>query len=184
MQDKEIVALYFDRNEKAIEYTQQKYRAYCHSVAHRLLRDEQDDEECLNDVWLAAWESIPPNRPLSLKSYLGRITRNLSAKRLRDINRKKRGKDLTVYLEELSDALPADDGVESSLESAVLREAIERFLMRQSAVNRSLFICRYYYLDSIGELALRFGLSENSVKLRLLRLREKLREELVKEGIV
>ena len=184
MQDKEIVALYFDRNEKAIEYTQQKYRAYCHSVAHRLLRDEQDDEECLNDVWLAAWESIPPNRPLSLKSYLGRITRNLSAKRLRDINRKKRGKDLTVYLEELSDALPADDGVESSLESAVLREAIERFLMRQSAVNRSLFICRYYYLDSIGELALRFGLSENSVKLRLLRLRQKLREELVKEGIV
>ena len=184
MQDKEIVALYFDRNEKAIEYTQQKYRAYCHSVAHRLLRDEQDDEECLNDVWLAAWESIPPNRPLSLKSYLGRITRNLSAKRLRDINRKKRGKDLTVYLEELSDALPADDGVESSLESAALKEMIERFLKRQSEVNRSLFICRYYYLDSVGELALRFGLSENSVKLRLLRLRQKLREELVKEGIV
>ena len=98
MNDKEIIALYMSRDEKAIEYTRDKYSAYCFSIADKVLDNAEDNEECLNDVWLAVWNSIPPNNPASLPSYIGKITRNLSVKRLRAINRLKRGKSVTVCL--------------------------------------------------------------------------------------
>lgn len=184
MRDKDIISLYFSRDERAIEYTEQKYRAYCLSVADRILGDPQDCEECLNDVWLAAWESIPPNDPPSLAVYLGRVARNISVRRLRQINRKKRGADVTVYLEELSEALPDGSSVEELAEGSALRELLERYLRAQSRLNRDIFICRYYYLDSIADTAYRFGMTENQVKLRLFRLRKKLRTYLEKEGII
>ncbi|MBQ6153345.1 MAG: RNA polymerase sigma factor [Ruminococcus sp.] len=184
MNDKEIIALFFGRDEKAIEYTESQYRSYCYSIADKVLRNREDSEECLNDVWLAAWNSIPPNDPPSLSTYLGRITRNLSVKRLRDINRKKRGRELTVYLEELEEAIPTHSNVEEAIDNVLLKESLEQFLKKQSKINRSLFICRYFYLDGIGEIALRFGLTENTVKLRLFRLRKKLKEYLEKEGVV
>ena len=184
MHDKEIISLYFDRDEKAIEYTEEKYRAYCYSVADKVLNNAQDDEECLNDVWLAAWNSIPPNNPPSLATYLGRITRNISVRRLRFINRKKRGKELTIYIEELNEAIPTASTVEDIVDNQVLCSLLERFLRSQNKQNRNIFICRYYYLDSIGDVADRFGMTENQVKLRLFRLRKKLREHLEKEGAV
>lgn len=184
MNDQEIIALFLDRDEKAIEYTASKYHNYCYSIADKALHNPQDSEECLNDVWLAAWNSIPPNEPTSLSVYLGRITRNLSVKRLRDINRKKRGKEITVYLEELEDVIPTRHNVEETMENELLKESLERFLRKQHKINRGLFICRYYYLDSIGEIAARFGLTENTVKLRLFRLRKKLKEYLEKEGVI
>ena len=184
MNDKEIIALFFDRDEKAIEYTASKYRSYCYSIADKALRNKEDSEECLNDVWLAAWNSIPPNDPPSLSAYLGKITRNLSVKRLRDNNRKKRGKELTVYLEELEEALPTQSNVEEAIENKLIKESLERFLRKQNQLNRNLFICRYYYLDSVNEITVRFGLTENTVKLRLFRLRKKLKEFLTKEGVV
>lgn len=183
MNDKEIIRLFFDRDEKAIEYTEQKYRGYCYAIADKILRNAEDDEECLNDVWLAAWDSIPPNNPPVLSTYLGRITRNISVRMLRRLNRKKRGRELTVYLEELGDALPADCNVENALESVVISDLLTSFIKRQSKLNRNLLICRYYYLDSIADIAERFGLTENQVKLRLFRLRKRLREALEKEGI-
>lgn len=184
MHDQDIISLFFDRDEKAIEYTEQKYRAYCYSVADKVLNNAEDDEECLNDVWLAAWNSIPPNNPPSLATYLGRITRNISVRRLRFINRKKRGRELTVYLEELSEAIPTASSIEEAMESQSLRQALEKFLRSQDKQNRHIFVCRYYYLDSIGEIATRFGMTENQVKLRLFRLRKKLKDFLEKEGVV
>lgn len=184
MHDKEIISLFFDRDERAIEYTQQKYRAYCHTIADQVLNNSQDDEECLNDVWLAAWNSIPPNNPPTLATYLGRITRNISVRRLRTINRKKRGKELTVYIEELNEAIPTATDVEEVLEHQMIRELLERFLRSQSTQNRRVFVCRYYYLDSINDIADRFGMTESQVKLRLFRLRKKLKQYLEKEGIV
>ena len=101
---------------------------------------------------------------------------------LRYINRKKRGRELTVYIEELGDALPSYGGVESAAESGELRELLNTFLRSQKKLNRDLFICRYYYLDSIGDIAARFGMTENQVKLRLFRIRGKLKAFLEKEG--
>lgn len=184
MNEKEIIALFFDRDERAIEYVSERYRSYCYAIADKVLRNNEDCEECLNDVWLAAWNSIPPNHPPSLATYLGRIARNLSVKRLRDINRKKRGREVTAYLEELGEALPAGDGMEEMLEQEALKEALESFLKKQNKLSRNLFICRYYYLDGIGEIAERFSVSENTVKLRLFRMRKKLKEYLKKEGVV
>ncbi len=184
MHDKEIISLYFDRDERAIEYTEQKYRAYCRSIADKVLHNAEDDEECLNDVWLVVWNSIPPNNPPSLATYIGRITRNISVRRLRYINRKKRGKELTVYIEELNEAVPTENGIEEALESQSLREVLESFLKSQSKQNRNIFVCRYYYLDSIADIATRFGMTENQVKLRLFRLRNKLKNYLEKEGVV
>lgn len=183
MNDKEIIRLFFDRDEKAIEQTSRKYHSYCYAIADRILHNAEDDEECLNDVWLAAWDSIPPNDPPSLAVYLGRITRNISVRTLRRINRKKRGKELTVYLEELGEALPSDSDPQSAVESAEVRRLLADFVSRQSKLNRDLFLCRYYYLDSIEEIAARFGMTQNQVKLRLHRMRKKLREHLRKEGM-
>lgn len=183
MNDKEIIRLFFDRDEKAIEYTAEKYHSYCRAIADKILGNAEDDEECLNDVWLAAWNTIPPNDPPSLATYLGRITRNISVQTLRRINRKKRGKELTVYLEELGEALPSDAGVEDALEEAETQRLLAGFVSRQSKLNRSIFICRYYYLDSITEIAARYDLTQNQVKLRLHRMRKKLRDYLEKEGM-
>ena len=183
MNDKDIIRLFFDRDETAIEQTSRKYRSYCYAIADRILRNTEDDEECLNDVWLAAWDTIPPNDPPSLSVYLGRITRNISVRMLRRINRKKRGKELTVYLEERGEALPSDNRVEAALESAELQRLLADFVSRQNKLNRNLFICRYYYLDSIGEISARYDLTQNQVKLRLFRMRKKLREYLEKEGL-
>lgn len=184
MNDKDIIRLFFDRDETAIEQTSKKYRSYCYAVADRILHNAEDDEECLNDVWLAAWDTIPPNDPPSLCVYLGRLTRNISVRMLRRINRKKRGKELTVYLEELSETLPSENDTGSALEHAELQRLLSDFLSRQNMLNRDLMICRYYYLDSIEEIAARFDLTQNQVKLRLFRMRKKLRDYLQKEGMI
>ena len=184
MKDKDIISLYFDRDERAIEYTAAKYGPYCRAIAEKLLSSAEDREECLNDVWLAAWESIPPNDPPSLSRYLGRIARNVSVRRLRYINRKKRGRELTVYIEELGEAVPDGSDIELTLESEELSRRIGDFLKKQKKLNRQLFICRYYYLDSVGQIAERFSLTENQVKLRLFRMRGQLKKYLEKEGVV
>lgn len=184
MDDKDIIALYFSRDEKALEYTAEKYDSYCYTVARQILGSEEDAKECVNDVLLAAWETIPPNRPEKLSLYLGKITKNISVNKLRAINAKKRGADyVRVYLDELSEVVPSDNDPTALLESEELTRAIERGLRSVSATNRRIFISRYYYLESIGEIAARFCMNENQIKLRLHRTREKLRKMLRKEGL-
>ena len=184
MDDQRIIELFFDRDEKALEYTAEKYDSYCYTVARAILDSDEDAKECVNDVWLAAWDTIPPNRPKKLSAYLGRIAKNLSVSKLREINAKKRGADyVRVCIDELTEIVPSQDSPEKLLENAELSQAIERGLKALSATNRRIFISRYYYLESIGELAARFCMNENQVKLRLSRTREKLRKHLRKEGL-
>ena len=185
MDDKEIIALYIRRDEKALEYTAEKYDSYCYAIALRILGSEEDAKECVNDALLAVWETIPPNHPEKLSLYLGRITKNISVNKLRAINAKKRGADyIRLCIDELSEAIPSADDPIALLESEELGGALERFLRSVSAANRRIFISRYYYLESISEIASRFGMNENQVKLRLYRTREKLRKYLWKEGLL
>ena len=185
MDDKEIIALYQNRDERALDKTAEKYDSYCYAIAMGILGNTQDAQECVNDALLAVWESIPPNNPQKLNLYLGRITKNLSVNRLREINAKKRGKDyIRVCIDELADTVPDARDMTCAVESGELREAIERFLIAQKVMNRRLFISRYYYYESTAEMAVRFGISENQVRVRLSRIREKLRNYLRKEGFV
>ncbi len=184
MDDKEIIALYLNRDEKALEHTAEKYDSYCYTIAHQILGSEEDAKECVNDVLLAAWETIPPNRPEKLSLYLGKITKNISVNKLRTINAKKRGADyVRVCIDELSEIVPSENDPTILLESEELAQAIERGLRSVSATNRRIFISRYYYLESIGEIASRLCMNENQVKLRLHRTRAKLRKMLRKEGL-
>lgn len=184
MDDKQIIDLFFDRNEQALEYTAEKYDSYCYAVARQILGSDEDAKECVNDALLAAWDSIPPNRPEKLSVYLGKITKNLSVNKLRAINAKKRGADFVkICIDELCEAIPAADDPAGMLESEELTRAIERGLKSVGTTNRRIFISRYYYLESIGEIAARFCMNENQIKQRLKRTREKLRKTLRKEGL-
>ncbi len=185
MDDAKIIDLFWTRSERAIEETAIKYGSYCRSIAFRILRDDRDSEECVNDTWLGAWNAMPPKRPAVLSTFLGRITRNLSLDRWKRGNAEKRGGgEITVALEELRECVPAPGGVEAALDDMALAEQIDRFLGALSAEKRKIFVQRYWYLCSIGEIANNCGVSANKVKVTLFRARKALREVLQKEGIV
>ncbi len=184
MDDTKIIDLYWARSESAISETAKKYGSYCHSIAFRILRSDQDSEECVNDTWLGAWNAIPPKRPAVLSTFLGRITRNLSLNRWREYSAEKRGGgEMTVALEELQECVPAPGGVEAGLDDMALTEQIDRFLGTLSAEKRKIFVQRYWYLCSIREIANNSGVSAGKVKVTLFRTRQALREALRKEGI-
>lgn len=178
MKDADIVALYFARDEEAIRESQQAYGGYCTTVAMNILSSPADAEECVNDTWLRAWQSIPPAKPLDLKAFLGRITRNLSLDRFRTLKRHKRNRDLEVAMEELSEAIPLPDDTENSL----LRQLLNEFLAVTEPLNRRLFVGRYWYGHSVIALARHYGLTVNAVSHRLSRTRAALKEFLKKEG--
>lgn len=179
-----IVQLYFNREERALRETETKYGRYCYSIAYGILQDAQDADESVNDTWLGAWNSIPPHRPSCLAAYLGKLTRRISLKKRRDRTAQKRGGgQMELALEELAACIPGGDGPELALEAKELTAAVERFLRGLPAVQRNVFICRYWYLDPIGDIAARFGFSDGKVKSMLHRVRGKLREQLKKEGL-
>ncbi len=185
MDDTKIIDLYWARSESAIEETSKKYGSYCRSIAFRILHNDQDSEECVNDTWLGAWNAMPPKRPAVLSTFLGRITRNLSLNRWREYNAEKRGGgEMTVTLEELRECVPAPGGVEAALDDMALTEQIDRFMGALPAEKRKIFIQRYWYLCSIREIANNCGVSASKVKATLFRTRQALREALRKEGIV
>ena len=183
MEDFEIVELYWDRNEDAIYYTDQKYNRYCNSIAYNILFNAEDSKECVNDTWLRAWESMPPHRPENLATYLGRITRNLALNLYEKLTAMKRGgRQLDVALEELSEVIGEESNVTRYIDQKLLTESINRFLRTVDAESRKVFVRRYWYLDSVKDVARRFGLKEGNVKVMLHRTREKLRSYLLKEG--
>lgn len=185
MDDTKIVDLYWARSESAISETAKKYGSYCRSIAFRILHNDQDSEECVNDTWLGAWNAMPPKRPAVLSTFLGRITRNLSLDRWKQYNAEKRGSgEMTVALEELRECVPARDGAESALDDIALAESIDRFVGALPTQRRKIFVQRYWYLCSIREIANNCGVSENKVKVTLFRARQGLREVLLKEGIM
>ena len=183
MEDFEIVELYWDRNEDAIYYTDQKYNRYCNSIAYNILFNAEDSRECVNDTWLKAWDSMPPNRPENLATYLGKITRNLALNLYEKLTAMKRGgKQLDVPLEELSEVIGEESNVSKYIDQKVLSDCINRFLKTLDKDTRKAFVRRSWYLDSVKDVARMFSLKENNVKVMLFRTREKLREFLIREG--
>ena len=183
MDDEAIIQMYLERDEKAIIATSEKYGAYCFSIASNILDNHEDAKECVNDTWLGVWNSIPPQTPNPLVSYVCRITRNLSVKRLRHNMAAKRNSYYDVSLAELEECIPAAQEQEPWEEQEVTK-VLERFLRELDTGSRVMFVKRYWYAESVAQIAETFGMKENSVSVKLMRLRKKLRKKLEKEGVV
>ncbi len=183
MEDSQIVQLYWDRNEQALSESSLKYGAYLTSVSKNILSNAEDAEECVNDTWLRAWNSMPPARPSFLSTFLAKITRNLSFDRWRALNRKKRGSgEIDLVLSELKDCVSGQDDPEKTLEMKELTSEINRFLSLLSDEKRLIFILRYWYVMGVSEIASRTGRSENSTSVTLSRIRFKLKDYLKERG--
>lgn len=184
MDDKDIIALYFDRKENAVRETSQKYGKYCFSIAYNILQNEADANESVNDTYLNAWNSIPPHRPAVLSSFLGKITRNISLKKWRDMRAQKRGSgEVALVYDELSECITSDTDIHAELEAKEIAVFIDDFLKTLPDTERRVFVCRYWYFDSISSICVQFGFSESKVKSMLFRTRNKLLKKLKKEGV-
>ena len=183
MDDAKIVRLYFDRDERAIPATADKYGNYCTSIAKNILGSHEDAEECVNDTYLSAWNAIPPNRPQILSAFLGKIVRNLAFNRWKYNTAEKRGGgELPAVLDELDGCVSGRDDVEQTCERKALAEAINSFLSALPEKKRNIFICRYWYTDSISDISARFNMSYAAVSMTLNRLRSQLRSYLIERG--
>ena len=183
MDDESILQLFFQRREQALNETQAKYARLCLRVADGILADTRDAEECVNDTWLRAWNSIPPARPASLPAWLAKVTRNLAITRLRGITARKRGGgEIPLLLDELAECLPGGEDPQRAAEGAELTALIDAWLGGLAREDRVLFLRRYWYGDGVSALAKDQGWGESRVKTALHRLRKGLREHLEKEG--
>lgn len=184
MNDNQIVSLFFDRDQRAIEETAKKYGSYCYSIAYSILQNREDAEEAVSDTYLGAWAAIPPHKPVKLHTFLGKIARRTALKRWEKNHAWKRGGgEVELALEELSDLLPNGNTPESAMEGKELTRILNEFLKKLPQEERQVFVCRYWYLDSIADIAGRFGFTRSKVKSMLSRSRTKLRNILKKEEI-
>lgn len=184
MDDNQIIDLYWARSENAIAETASKYGAYCHSIASNILNDPQDAEESVNDTYLAAWNTMPPKRPSLLAAFLGKITRYISLDRWKQRSRLKRGGgEVPLCLEELEDCVSGRESTEDAVLLKELLSGINCFLEKLPPMERKVFLCRYWYLDSVQEIAQRFGFSQSKTASMLHRIRGKLNRYLEKEGL-
>ena len=182
MTDEKILELYAMRSERAIEESDKAYGSYCRTVAARILTSLEDAEECVNDAYLKAWGLIPPEKPNSLKTFLGKITRQLSINRLAARNMQKRnGGEYILALDELQECIP-DNSNEDLGELVALRDVLNRFLRTLPVTMRRVFIKRYWYIHSVSDIAKEFSFSESKVKSMLMRTRERLKQYLISEG--
>ncbi|MBE6922540.1 MAG: sigma-70 family RNA polymerase sigma factor [Ruminococcaceae bacterium] len=182
MEDKQIIALYWSRNEEAIRQTENRYGGKLNALAYRIVNTREDAQECVSDTYLAAWDSMPPQWPEYLFAYLAKICRNLSLSRLDWLNAAKRKAEVVTLTREMELCIP-DRGNERNLEGKELGELLNRFLGTISRENRMIFLRRYWYADSIEEIAKRYHFSQSKVKTSLHRTRNKLSVFLAKEGI-
>ncbi len=183
MEDEKIVQLFWDRDEKAIDESSEKYGAYCFRIAQNILESREDSEECVSDTWLRAWNCMPPKKPSVLSVFLGKLTRNLAFDRYRKLHRKKRGGyEMDLVLEEIGEIVSGTEGPEQALEVSELKECINSFLQGLKEKQRVLFIRRYWYGSGISEIAELLGMKENHVSVELGRIRHKLKEYLYERG--
>lgn len=183
MEDNKIVDLYWDRSERAISETQLKYGRLLYSLSFSLLSSREDAEECVNDTYLAAWSSMPSDRPELLRPYLCKIDRRISINRYNSAHREKRG-GASLIIEELSDCIPSENDVQSSLENKRLGAAINAFLEGLDTEKRVVFVKRYFYSRSIGEISQQMRISEGKIKSMLFRMREQLYKILEREELI
>ena len=183
MDDIKIVELYWQRDERAIHETACKYGAYCMKISMNILADKSDSAENVNDTYLGAWNAMPPHRPTVLQSFLGRIARNLALNKYKARQAEKRaGDEFALSLDELDICTPAGVSVEDSAAVSALAAQISAFLRGLPAEMRRAFVCRYFYAESVREIAARQGASESKIKSMLLRSRLRLKAQLEKEG--
>ena len=185
MQDSQIIALYWDRDEAAIDQTDKKYGRYLAKIAYNILSDREDSKESVNDTYLAAWDSMPPHKPQVLSTYLGKLTRRISIDLYRKkASQKRSGNAYALSLEELEECISGGNTTEQALDVQLLSEAIEKYLRSVTEEARNVFISRYYYLDAVKEIAAYCRISESKAKILLYRTRQGLWEYLQKEGFV
>ena len=183
MDDKSIVDLYFSRDQEAITQTDKKYGHYCYRIAYNIMTNNEDAEESVSDTYVAAWRAIPPRRPSVLSTFLGKITRHIAIDRWRERNASKRGGgEVPLALEELQDCVAGMQNVEMDYERKEIIKAYVKFLDALPVTERRVFLCRYWYVDSVEAIADKFGFSQSKVKTMLHRTRAKLRKQLAEEG--
>ena len=181
MDDAGIIKLYFDRDERAIEESNVKYGAYCKRVAYNILTDLDDSEQCVTDTWVRAWSTVPPTLPKILKAFFAKITRNLAIDRYRSRQAKSKiGDEYLLSLDELSECV---SGNEVDVNSAEIGRIIGEFLLSETAINRRMFILRYFYTESLEKTAKNCSCSVAMTKSALFRMRERLKQRLIKEGV-
>ena len=184
MEDEKIIELYMQRSELAITQTVLKYGSYAKKIAFNILRNSEDTEECVYDSYLKLWNNIPPQNPTNLKAFLGKIVRNLSLDKYEKLNSKKRGEgQISLCLSELDECIPDSNNADDKLNEEELVGLINAFLKSQDPKKAKMFIRRYWYIDSINDIATTFACSASSVRTTLHRMREELKEELRKEGV-
>ena len=182
MRDSDIIELFFARDESAIEQTREKYGNYCSRIAMNILKDHGDAEECVSDTYLAVWNAIPPERPQSFLSYLGKITRNLALSRYRSRHAARRGEEETALaIDELSDIVSGED-VEETVDMRAISVEISAFLREQPEKKRVAFVLRYWYAKSVSEVARQTGQTKSACAMTLSRMRKKLAERLSERG--
>lgn len=183
MDDNAIIALYWARSESAISETANKYGGYCFSIAYNILSNNEDSEESVNDTYLAAWNTMPPKQPSILSAFLGKITRYISLDRWKRRSAEKRGGgQVMLALDELEECVSSGESTEQAYARKELLGCVNRFLDSLPETERRIFLCRYWYLDSISDIAERFGFSQSKVTSMLHRTRGKIRTQLEKEG--
>lgn len=184
MEDVEILALYYKRSEDAIWETDRKYGKLCRTISMNVLNDRRDTEEIMDDTWMAMWDTIPPKKPNPLKAYVCRVVKNLSLKRYEHNHAKKRQSNYEESIEELADCICGKETVESRILGKELEKSVNQFLGNLSKEKRILFLRRYWFMDSVKEIARDNHITEKNASLRLARIRQQLREYLIQEGYV
>lgn len=183
MDDEAIIQLYFERDDHAIKATSQKYGGYCTAIAKNILKNNEDAEECVNDTYFNAWKIIPPQRPKQLSTFLGKITRNLAYNKYRCTHAEKRGNgEFSLVLDELSECVSDNDTVDKILDRKELIKAINDFLEQLPEEKQAMFVRRYWYADSIAEIAKDYGMMQGTVSKSLERTRKKLKAYLTERG--
>ena len=182
MEDLQIIELYLARDEAAIKETDAKYGKICFQIAHNILNNFDDSEECVNDTYLSAWNQIPPTRPNYFMAFLCKITRNLSLKRLQFLTAEKRTSEATVSFNEI-EGYVSDNQLRIDLDGIQLGMLLSQFLRMEKPDARNVFIRRYWFFDSVGEIAVRYSFSESKVKSMLYHTRNRLKDYLKKEGV-
>ncbi len=184
LSDKDIVDLYWGRDEKAIDETDKKYGKYLYTIAYNIIHSRLDCEECLNDTYLGTWNAIPPQKPASLQNFLSRITRNIAIDKYRERSASKRiPSELVESLDELSETLSYDGSLEEEAAVSAVAEELNKFLRELDERDQFIFVCRYYYCDTISDLSGMLGVSDRTVFRAISRMREELRERLKEGGI-
>ena len=184
MTDERIIELFFARSERGIEELDTKYGATCHRIAQNILGNKEDAEECVNDAYLGVWNSIPPKKPSLLSAFLFKILRNLSITRYHANTAQKRNSFYDIALDELGETISSEESIEKECSQKELINAIEGFLDTLARENRVIFVRRYWFSESYTEIAKRMGLTEKNISVRLIRIREKMKEYLSERGIL